>query len=196
MSNPLVLLPFIEESGSPKYTGFVRRQQLNGLNSQATKTAFQVLGSVTGKGYLDRAFINAYWSFYNGHWLRFRVVADGVTVYDHLVDTTYQSTWTDCAMGVAHGKYSKLNSNGNEVFIHPNYTGNGTGVVSAVIRPVNSIQLGMPPAITAVIGNADAWGVQPIAEPIYFNSSLSIEVSMASGSYVGSGALVISGGLN
>jgi hypothetical protein len=199
MSNPLVLLPFLEEQ-NPKYTSFHRRGIIYGLTGQGAKTNFQVLASVSGKGYLDRAFLNAYWVFYNGHWLRFRIVVDGAVVYDHLVDATYQSSMGDASFGIGHMRYAESEWSGGlgqEWFLHPIYTdGGSTSFSKARMRNPGTLTVGIPPAITAVVGYTDSYGITAITEPIYFNTSLSIEVSMASGSSVGQGAIVISGGLN
>jgi hypothetical protein len=181
-----------------KPTGFLRRTNFSALTGQSSKTNFQVLQSITGKGYLDRAFMNMYWVFYSGHWLRFRIVADGAVIYDHLVDATYQASYGQASFGVAHMKYAETEFSPagtfQEYFIHPSYNSDGVINSKVSLRNIQTLEVGLPPAITGVVGG-NSYGITPLIEPIYFNTSLSIEASMSSGSSIGAGALVISGGL-
>jgi hypothetical protein len=187
--------------GNQRYTGFLKRHKFAGLTSQGAKTSFQVLASITGTGYLDRAFINTYWTYMAGHWLRFRIVVDGVVRYDHLIDASTTSFVGDGSFGIAHSKYavggwSADTGVGEEWFMHPSFANSGQGMSKARIRALDtSLVMGLPPAISGSTNDVSAaFGVTAITEPIYFNSSLSIEVSAANGPSV-QGAIVISGGI-
>jgi hypothetical protein len=196
MSNPLVLLPFLEET-NPKYTSIFHRTILNSgnLTTQPNKTTYQTIASFSGRGYIDRAILMAYWSYMASQWLRLRIVADGVTVFDQLLDTMSQSNGTSY-LGVGHVKYLSTkfsDTSGQDGFTMPVINAGGGYMWHAPVRTTPAVQVGLPAPIVGGPHDPVSSYVTALAEPIYFNSSLSIQVSM--GGSLGQGSIQISGGI-
>jgi hypothetical protein len=196
MSDALILLPFIEEA-NPKYASIFHRALLNSpdLPKQANKTTYRTIASFSGRGYIDRAILMAYWSYFASQWLRFRIVADGATVFDQLLDTANQST-ANSYLGVGHTKYLSTkfsDTSGQDGFTMPVINAGGAYLWHAPVMATPAVQVGLPAPIVGGPNDPASSYVTAITEPIYFNSSLSIEVSM--GGSLGQGAIQISGGL-
>jgi hypothetical protein len=165
------------------------------LTTQPNKTTFQTLASLSGKGYIDMAILMAYWSHMASQWLRFRIVADGVTVFDQLLDTNSQST-ANSYLGVGHVKYLAMKfgeSSGQDGFPMPQINAGGAYLYSAPVRNTPAVQVGLPAPIVGGPNDPASSYVTAMTEPIYFNSSLLIQVSM--GGSLAQGSVQILGGL-